>query len=258
MTALTDRTTWFRGLMPGFLGIGAMRSGTTWLATQLRAHPQIQIERKEIHFFDRKLGERGASGSVRDLVNRLRYAHRVRERPPRRRLRGEITPAYATLDDDTVRRVGEWMPDTKIIYLMRDPVERTWSQVRNDFPIWIGREVEDLTRDELIEFFESDSVVARSDYAGCIERWRGVFGEDRVFVGFYDDIRGRPAGLLGDLFRFLEVDDTIMLEPGTLGRTVGSSDPVRMPDWVRSDLEARYSGHAARLAALGLEVPWTR
>lgn len=242
--------------MPGFLGIGAMRSGTTWLATQLRRHPGIQIDRKEIHFFDRKLGALGRPGSPRDLVNRLRYAHRVRARTPRGRLRGEITPAYATLDDETVRRVGLWMPEVKVIYLMRDPVERTWSQARNDFPIWIGREIEDLSKDDLLEFFESDSVVTRSDYAGCIERWRRVFGEDRVFIGFYDDIRERPTELLLDIFRFLGVDESVSVSSVAVEKTVGASEPVAMPDWVRADLAARYAGHSARLAHLGIEVPW--
>ena len=42
-------------MLPDFLGIGAQRSGTTWLYEQLRGHPQVVMssKRKEIHFFDR-------------------------------------------------------------------------------------------------------------------------------------------------------------------------------------------------------------
>ena len=56
--------------MPRFLGIGATRAGTSWVAAQLSHHPQIRMGRKEIHFFDRKLGPLAASGSVRDRIDR--------------------------------------------------------------------------------------------------------------------------------------------------------------------------------------------
>ena len=56
-----------RGLrrwMPHFLGIGATRAGTSWVAAHLASRPDIRMERKEIHFFDRKLRAAGASGSA--------------------------------------------------------------------------------------------------------------------------------------------------------------------------------------------------
>jgi len=62
--------------MPRFLGIGATRAGTSWVAAQLSRHPQIRMDRKEIHFFDRKLGTPAPSGSARDRIDRLRYLSR--------------------------------------------------------------------------------------------------------------------------------------------------------------------------------------
>ncbi|MYK01414.1 MAG: hypothetical protein F4037_05610, partial [Gemmatimonadales bacterium] len=62
--------------MPRFLGIGATRAGTSWVAARLSEHPQIRMDRKEIHFFDRKLGPPAPSGSARDGIDRLRYLAR--------------------------------------------------------------------------------------------------------------------------------------------------------------------------------------
>ena len=46
--------------LPTFLGLGAMKSGTSWLHTQLEAHPEVYVpyQRKEIHYFD-KFNEHG-------------------------------------------------------------------------------------------------------------------------------------------------------------------------------------------------------
>jgi hypothetical protein len=253
-----DRSGWFRSLMPDFLGIGAMRSGTTWLATQLHRHPQVQIDRKEIHFFDRTLRRLNPADSGRDLVDRLRYAARIRARSPRGRVRGEITPAYATLDEERVRRIQAWMPQVRIVFLMRDPVERTWSHARKHFPELFGLPVEDVGRDELLAFFDSEGVVGRSDYASCIQRWTRVFPRDQMFIGFFDDVVERPEELLRDLFAFLGVDAETDLSPVTLRQTVGAARSADFPAWVRSELEARYAPQTSRLEALGIRPPWTR
>ena len=40
-------------LLPNFLGIGAQKAGTSWLAKNLEKHPEIYMSpHKEIHFFD--------------------------------------------------------------------------------------------------------------------------------------------------------------------------------------------------------------
>ena len=44
---------------------------------------------------------------------------------------GEITPAYATLDERVLRRIKRMNDKIKLIFVMRDPVERAWSAVNN-------------------------------------------------------------------------------------------------------------------------------
>ena len=44
---------------------------------------------------------------------------------------GEITPAYATLDEKVLRRIQRMNDKIKLIFVMRDPVERAWSAVNN-------------------------------------------------------------------------------------------------------------------------------
>lgn len=264
-----------RGLrrwMPHFLGIGATRAGTSWVAAHLASRPDIRMGRKEIHFFDRKLGAAGAGDSARDRVNQLRYLARFvrngrrdgrrgehREgggRRSRRRIRGEITPAYAVLDPAVIGRVAAWMPDVKLVFMMRDPIERAWSQARNGFPRWRGKPLADVDRDELIAFFDSDPVRRRSDYAACLRAWMAHFPPDQFFFGFLEEIRERPVDLLRDLFGFLEADFGVEEDDG-LATPVNAAAPLAMPDWVREYLERTYTFDADEVSDLiGRPVPW--
>ncbi len=276
--------------MPRFLGIGATRAGTSWVAAQLAAHPQIRMGRKEIHFFDRKLRAPAASGSARDRIDRLRYLARfVCARGGTRRgtggggprgtggggprgtggggprgtlrggrIRGEVTPAYAILEPAVIRRVAEWMPDARLIFMMRDPIERAWSQARNGFPRWRGKPLESVGRDELIAYFDSDPVRRRSDYATCLRAWFEHFPHGQFFFGFLDEIRDRPADLMRDLLGFLEAG-LVETDAESLEKPVNASDPLPMPDWVRDHLEREYAFDADEVSELiGRQVPWSR
>ena len=246
-----------RGLrrwMPHFLGIGAARAGTSWVAAQLAARPDIRMGRKEIHFFDRKLGVAATHESARDLYDQLRYLARFAGGG--RRLRGEITPAYAILDAAVIARIAEWMPDARLIFMMRDPIERAWSQARYGFPRWRGKPLAEVGRDELIAFLDSDPVRRRSDYAGCLRAWMAHFPPGQFFFGFLEEIRERPGALLRDLLGFLEADFSVEDADG-LARPVNAAAPLAMPDWVREHLEQSYAFDADEVSALiGRTVPW--
>ena len=244
--------------LPRFLGIGATRAGTSWVAAQLSSHPEVRMDRKEIHFFDRKLGAPAASGSARDRIDRLRYLARFVRARGGGRIRGEFTPAYAVLGPDVIRRIAEWMPDIRLIFMMRDPIERAWSQARNGFPRWRGKALESVSRDELISYFDSDPVRRRSDYAGCLNVWLEHFPPGQFFFGFLEEIREQPEDLIRDLFGFIEAGETVA-NRASLEKPVNASAPFPMPDWVRDHLEREYAFDADEVSELiGREVPWSR
>ena len=244
--------------MPHFLGIGAARAGTSWVAAHLSTHPEIRMGRKEIHFFDRKLGALDSSGSARDRINQLRYLARFVRARAGGRIRGEITPAYAVLEPEIIGRVAEWMPDARLIFMMRDPIERAWSQARNGFPRWRGKPLESVGCDELISYFDSDPVRRRSDYATCLRAWLEHFPRGQFFFGFLEEIREQPENLLRDLFGFLEVEAR-PADRASLAELVHAAAPAHMPDWLRDHLERAYAFDADEVSELiGRRVPWSR
>ena len=85
--------------LPDFLGINAQKSGTSWLAKNLRYHPEIFVSKeKELHYFDRNYHR-----SLRHYGKHFLAG--------RNQVKGEITPAYAILEPKVIRFIQTLMPE---------------------------------------------------------------------------------------------------------------------------------------------------
>jgi hypothetical protein len=274
-TTMTRRTD---AELPTFLGIGAPRAGTTWLHANLGKHPEVWLTPvKEIHYFDsRHRGRRNNNFYRRHLRKRARrytrlatYRDRWRDgtlfselawdirffvpprtnrwykrifRPGPGQIAGEITPAYSILDREIVEEIREINPDLRIIYLLRDPIERSWSSAVSGLARRRGRALEKVPDERLLRHFERTAHMLRTDYLRTFETWEGVFGRDRMFVGFLDEIRADPGELLLRLYRYLGVSDSPEHIPAGIARSVNTSRDysTAIPEPVRIHLAELY------------------
>lgn len=112
------------------------------------------------------------------------------------RIKGEVTPAYAMLDEADVRKVHAIAPDAQIIFIIRNPIERTWSQIRRRIV-----EVGDVSMDleSIRTWLRSADMVERNDYVRTYEIWTRVYPKSQFHVLFYDDLLSDPGGLLETL-----------------------------------------------------------
>ncbi|QIN77400.1 hypothetical protein GBA65_01495 [Rubrobacter marinus] len=97
---------------------------------------------------------------------------------------GEATPEYAILEEAEVARVHELMPDARIVFFMRNPIERLYSSalMRLRHLAEMGRETE--ADDRFFErFFREPEVVAETKYLRSLERWRRFYGTSRSSSG---------------------------------------------------------------------------
>jgi len=107
-------------VLPDFIIVGAMKSGTTSLFHYLAAHPQVVApQHKEIHFFDNQY-EKGENWYRRHFP--LRVTMRLKENA----ITGESSPYYM-LHPLAAKRIREVVPEIRLIFLLRDPVERAIS-----------------------------------------------------------------------------------------------------------------------------------
>ena len=61
------------------------------------------------------------------------YKSQLRKKKPRKTLFGEVTPDYLLYGTEVYRRVQAVDPSTKVVVILRDPVERLWSRFKMDY-----------------------------------------------------------------------------------------------------------------------------
>ncbi len=177
--------------MLNFLGIGAQKAGTTWLYQMLREHPEIAFPAgKEVHFWKAHL-DRGV-----DWYQDLFKGNDA--------VKGEITPAYAILPSEKVSEISEHFPDLRLIYVIRNPIERAWSSAR----MALSRaemSFEEASDQWFIDHFRSRGSLMRGHYERCIRTWRGCFGVDQLLILRFESLINNPEDLLRASFGHLGV-----------------------------------------------------
>jgi hypothetical protein len=182
-----------------FLGIGAHKAGTTWLYQMLDMHPQIGLPAgKELHFWDRKW-------PAGDRIEDYESTFSALAKP----IKGEITPAYAILPPSTIAVIYDRYPGLKLIYVLRNPIERAWSHARMAFSKLVSQDTENAIkthRDWFLEHFRVPDSLLRGDYETCLANWRGIFPGSQLLIGLQDDIIASPATFLKSSCMLLDAD----------------------------------------------------
>jgi hypothetical protein len=141
-------------------------------------------------------------------------------------LTGDITPAYAFLDEETFREIRELLEkaafEIRVIFLMRDPVERIWSFVRmnsrrglvTETPV-TNRQLRKNFRDAL----KDPGTIARTNYQSTITTLERVFATEQIHYEIYEDLFNEIA--MAKLMAFLGYEHHIDFD---FERKVNSSD----------------------------------
>ena len=160
-------------MLPNFLIAGAAASGTSFLSSILKQHTDIYLPkemRPEPHFFyysDKY--DRGIDWYKRKWFSEVKKQSAI----------GERSSSYL-YHKESAKRIKENLPDIKLIFVLRNPIERTWANYR--YTVLSG--LEDLSFTEALET-EPHRVKSASgiwkevqphDYTG-----RGLYGEQLEF-----------------------------------------------------------------------------
>ena len=257
---------------PNFLCIGAQKAGTTWLSHNLSQHPDIWIPPlKELHYFDAQartplilhLGRKSRSGIQAQKGLKLlrhaplwgcRYLLQFRTartyhglfQPSPGQICGEATPAYARQQEPVIAQVKATLPDVKIIYLLRDPVERVWSQVKMASMKVASAQKSRAKKiypaeQEMLDLLQHrwDKIAEHSDYYGNLTRWQRYFPSENIFVGFFDQLESNPKQLFQSILQFLNVRSDEAVIPADVATARNQRPPRPMPSSTRRMITAR-------------------
>jgi hypothetical protein len=188
--------------LPTFVIIGAQKCATRWLRSNLGEHPSVWAPENELSYFDSD--RRYALGP--DFY-RSQFAGWSGEP-----ILGESTPGYLMARNDPVevaRRIGETVPDARLLVVIRDPVDRAQSALIHHIRYGRVRPSTDLL--EYVRAHPDDTdplgVVAGGRYAPGLEAFHDRFG-DQLLVVRHDDVRTDPGTV------FARAADHVGAEPG--------------------------------------------
>lgn len=266
-------------LMPDFLIIGAQKGGTTSLYSYLTEHPNIISARmKEVHFFDQHF-QKGAAwyrGHFPTILQKY-YAERILEDTF---ITGEGSPEYLFYPHPA-KKAAALLPHVKLIALLRNPVDRAYSQYRHNIH-WgheklsfeealdleeertrAGRE-KALTDNNYHNFaYQRAAYLARGIYADQLARWMNLFPPEQMLLIRSEDFYTDPASIYKQTLSFLGAP---ILEPKSLqqgykalNKSKDSDTPSKMDPAIRKRLIAYFEPHNERLyKLLGKNLDWDR
>ena len=222
------------------IGLGAQKSGTTWLYEYLYSHPQIYLSPiKEMHVFDHRhvysadnlrnllmkrirnvsevIAHKKGKG-CEELYDSLeasfyktsiiddikRYIPYFEHRVSAESVFGEITPAYSLLPREGFQEIISLHPNVKFIFIMRDPIKRAWSHINDE----MSRKGLTLSDEEKIKCIysssEENAYYQKSNYKNTIEVLESSVDKKDVLYLFYENLFTNDSVM--EICDFLSVD----------------------------------------------------
>lgn len=249
-----------------------MKCGTSTLFANISNHPSVvPAFRKEVHFFDYP---KNFAKGFRWYLAHFPLAHRwsFEDRLGRRRpmITGEASPYYS-FHPLACQRIKERLPEVKIIFLIRNPVDRAYSHHQHEcrlgyevlsFEEAIAAENDRLAGEE--EKFRADpwyysyahqhwSYLKRGHYVDQIRTWALAFSPEQVLVLELEQVSKDPQGAFSRIFDFLEVPRyrVEQLKPLNAGRYQALKPETRQK------LERYFAPFNQELSTyLGRALPW--
>lgn len=216
-------------ILPNFIILGSPKCGTTSLYNYLAQHPEIYMSQvKEPGFFTlegREIPEshwfetRGAYS----FTTLTEYSKLFAEVSSEIAI-GETSSAYFASIKAT-QRIRHYIPDAKLVAVLRNPADRLYSHF--NFMVMLGRESQDIhitVADQLalnLQNAESSGdhhnhyYLVHGLYYKHLRRFYKYFLKEKIKVYLFEELRYETKKLLGDLFKFLEVDENFQVDHST-------------------------------------------
>ncbi len=206
--------------MPNFLIIGAAKSGTTALHDAFAQHPQIYMSpTKEPNFFALEGDSlHYATGSVQEsylahcTTDLSTYCGQFNPNVDQIAV-GEASPIYL-YDFKSPERIEAYIPSAKLIVILRDPIERAYSNFLHHIRDDLETTTDFLEAVALEESRIADNwwwgfhYVRSGFYHEQLKRYFERFDRNQIKICLYEDLSKNRLNTLYDLFQFLSVDPT--------------------------------------------------
>ena len=249
-------------VLPDFVIIGAMKSGTTSLYWFVTEHPAIaRAPKKEIHYFSSRWCYRHGELWYRSNFPTRRAGYRFHKRTGQKLLSGEATPRYL-FDPATPGKIKELLPDVKLIVILRNPVDRAYSHYQHllrkygvscSFEKAIAMQMS--APDCKTAFNGREQYISKGLYAVQLENWFKYYDRERFLILAQKDMRRDTQQTLDQVFEFLGVTPFMVKNP----KDRNTREYEKMDEKTRRLLVEYFKPHNERLyKLLGSRFDWDK
>lgn len=250
---------------PDIVCIGAQKAGTSWLHELLATRSDVWVPPfKELHFFDYKFiaesrrwvpwhikqgvkaaRERHVSNAAEPDFSFLEYLKKLETEPRLNKIWYQyvfskarvdqkcldVTPEYSCIPDIGINYFKRFLPEAKLIFLVRDPLERLKSQIR----MTVQRESQKrFSEAEWRNLLSRPALRSRGDYLNNIPRWDAQFDHDQLLYLPFGQISANPAAVL----RAVEDHcDLPRQKYSRLQEKIHATESFLLPDYVLEQLQ---------------------
>ena len=182
-------------ILPNLLIIGAVKAGTSALYEYLDLHPEITMSAiKEPAFFVEEYN--------------LRLDEYSQNWPTQNKIMGEASPQYTYYPHykGVPERIFKNIPNVKLIYIVRDPIDRIVSHYLHRYHQRTeSQSIEIAIRRQSVSL-DQNNYVTRSKYFMQIEQYLNYFDRSRIFIVISEELRIDTKDTMRSVFEFLGID----------------------------------------------------
>lgn len=192
------------GKLPDFIVCGLQKCGTQSLRVNLNKHSQINIPRavpgNEFNFF--------RLGSSQNTFNKG-FDWYTSFFTDREKIHGDVSPNYAFEPDVNAKTIKKYVPNSKLIFSVRNPIDRAYSafnhylQVYPESKNW-GKW---YPTKSFVENCRLCADFTKINYQYIISEYLKYFDKENIHIIFQENLKKLPQQEFKKIFKFLNVKE---------------------------------------------------
>lgn len=255
-------------ILPSFFLAGVEKCGTSSLFKYLLQHKQIIApQRKDTYFFSNNNRYNKGINFYKAFFAHKAYKKLIELKRGNKVITFDSTPIYFDYPE-APGRIKQMFPDAKIVILLRDPVERAFSNY--NMAIKFGFETLNFSdaiqlEEKRVEWFKNSEFFkghnfafqrivykSRGEYIRFIPEWKKQFGEN-LYIEFAENLSSNPTEAMRGILNFLQLENASI----NFDRVNEGEYNVQMTDAEKQLLTNHYEPFNKDLSLfLGKSLPW--
>ena len=198
--------------LPTFLIVGVQKAGTTSIYNYLQEHPQVYMSPvKETNFLERDWEKSLAENSqFKNQIATFEDYCQLFTAVQDEIAIGEASPNYIFHYETSASRIQKYTPNAQLIVVLRNPVERAYSDYLMHLRDAIGK-TKIAPLDEQIKNSSAKSFILRKGfYYTPLKYYYDFFGREKIKVFLYDDLCGNANQFMSEMYEFIGVEQNFV------------------------------------------------